>query len=110
MRINGCTSRIRYNSSNGRGDIDFISKELTTRKMYGDKRGIDFESETVVLKSKKQSKSYDGEELFSDELRKAMPSPEPTRTRQPVRKAAAKAQGNGRAQSTISHFSSSSRP
>jgi hypothetical protein len=107
MRINGCTSRIRYNSY-GRGDIDFISKELTTRKMYGDKRGIDFESETVVLKSKKQARTFDRDELFSDELRRAMPNEEPKRARHAVRKAAVKTEANGRDQSTINQFSGSS--
>jgi len=104
MRINGCTSR--RNSSWDRGDTDFVSKELTTRKMYGDKQGIDFKSETVVLKSRQQGRDY-AQEKFSDELRRAMPSEEPRRARHSARKAAAD-DSDGHKQSTMNFFSGSS--
>ncbi len=74
MRINGCTSMKTRDSY--RGEVNRASNELQCRQLYGDTRGIHYETETVVLRSKRAEMGYSPREEKSEAIRGNLPRKE----------------------------------
>lgn len=74
MRVNGGVVNRAKISSWCRGDPDMLSRELKTRQMYGENHGIDFDSETVVIRATKKRICDPKAERQSEALRQGLES------------------------------------
>ncbi|MBU0761950.1 MAG: hypothetical protein KKD39_02900 [Candidatus Altiarchaeota archaeon] len=82
MRLNGSEEKRSRFSSWCRGDSDRVATEIRTRQMYGQNHGIDFDSQTVVMKGTKRQFCDSIQERTSDIIKSTMDYSQPRKSSQ----------------------------
>jgi|GEM_PF-5412993 len=75
MRVNGGIATRQRNTTWCRGNTERVAKEIRTRQLYAESRGINFESDTIVMKADKRKvcdpQAERESEMISDAFKKS---------------------------------------